>query len=324
MSTENRWLLTRDFRLIWWSQVLSQVADGVSRLALLWFVYSVTGSALQTSIVGLLQTLSPIVLGPFIGVTVDRLPKKAILIVTDVARGILIGLIPCVLSIEVFTVDMLYVLVFLYGIATAMFVPTLSSSVPFLVDRSRFVAANAMLQSTTSIGIIIGPVLSGLGIAFSGSQDVLCANALIYFASAVCLVPIRLPWSRLPHPQGGTIAATFQDLMEGLRYALVSQRTIVVLILLASIYTFAAGAYTTLFPVFAKKMLALGPVEVGYLWSWLGIGLFLVSLALVPLSKWDSSRPDGPAPTMPTWVRRLIEARPVPSTPRAPPPRCGP
>jgi MFS transporter, DHA3 family, macrolide efflux protein len=290
MSTENRWLLTRDFRLIWWSQVLSQVADGVSRLALLWFVYSVTGSALQTSIVGLLQTLSPIVLGPFIGVTVDRLPKKAILIVTDVARGILIGLIPCVLSIEVFTVDMLYVLVFLYGIATAMFVPTLSSSVPFLVDRSRFVAANAMLQSTTSIGIIIGPVLSGLGIAFSGSQDVLCANALIYFASAVCLVPIRLPWSRLPHPQGGTIAATFQDLMEGLRYALVSQRTIVVLILLASIYTFAAGAYTTLFPVFGKKMLALGPVEVGYLWSWLGIGLFLVSLALVPLSKWDSSR----------------------------------
>jgi MFS family permease len=94
----------------------------------------------------------------------------------------------------------------------------------------------------------------------------------------------------LPHPHGGTIAATFQDLMEGLRYALVSQRTIVVLILLASIYTFAAGAYTTLFPVFGKKMLALGPVEVGYLWSWLGIGLFLVSLALVPLSKWDSSR----------------------------------
>jgi MFS family permease len=42
-----------------------------------------------------------------------------------------------------------------------------------------------------------------------------------------------------------------------------------------------------LFPVFGKKMLALGPVEVGYLWSWLGIGLFLVSLALVPLSQWE-------------------------------------
>ena len=282
-----RLLISRDFSLIWWSQVLSQVADGVSRLALLWFVYSVTGSALKTSVIGLLQTLSPIVLGPLIGVTVDRLPKKAILIVTDVARGILIGLVPCVLSIEVFTVDMLYVLVFLYGIATAMFVPTLSSSVPFLVDRPRFVAANAMLQSTTSIGIIIGPALSGLGIAFSGSQEVLCANALIYFASALCLVPIKLPWIRPTHPRAGTLSGTFQDLVEGIKYSLFSQQSIVILIALASMYTFAAGAYTTLFPVFGKKMLALGPVEVGYLWSWLGIGLFVVSLALVPLSQWE-------------------------------------
>ena len=286
----NRWLLTRDFSLIWWSQVLSQVADGVSRLALLWFVYSVTGSALKTSVIGLLQTLSPIVLGPVIGVTVDRLPKKAILIITDVARGILIGLIPCMLTIEVFTVEMLYVLVFFYGIATAMFVPTLSSSVPFLVDRSRFVAANAMLQSTTSIGIIIGPALSGLGIAFAGSQEVLCANALIYFASALCLLPIRLPMIKPAHVETGPVRATVQDLIDGLRYSLFTQRTIVILIILASMYTFAAGAYTTLFPVFGKKMLALGPVEVGYLWSWLGIGLFVVSLALVPLSQWEMRR----------------------------------
>src|SRR5574339_1265925 len=95
MPSPNQWLLSRDFSLIWWSQVLSQVADGVSRLALLWFVYSVTGSPLKTSIIGLLQTLPPILLGPLIGVSVDRLPKKAILIGSDVARAIFIGLIPC-------------------------------------------------------------------------------------------------------------------------------------------------------------------------------------------------------------------------------------
>jgi MFS family permease len=118
----------------------------------------------------------------------------------------------------------------------------------------------------------------------------LCANALIYFASALCLVPIRLPWHKPSHSEVGTATATFRDLVEGIRYSLFSQRTILLLILLASIYTFAAGAYTTLFPVFGKKMLALGPVEVGYLWSWLGIGLFLVSLALVPLSQWETRR----------------------------------
>jgi MFS transporter, DHA3 family, macrolide efflux protein len=264
---KKRWLLTRDFSLIWWSQVLSQVADGVSRLALLWFVYSVTGSALKTSIIGLLQTLPPIVLGPLIGVLVDRLPKKAILIGSDVARAILIGVIPCGLSMEGFTVEVLYVLVFLYGIATAMFVPALSASVPFLIDRPRFTAANALLQSTTSIGIIIGPALSGLGIAFSGSQYVLCVNALTYLASALCLVTIRLPRSATSYQPSNRVAATLRDLTEGIRYSLIGQRTILMLILMASVYTFGTGAFTTLFPVFGNKMLALGPVEVGYLWS---------------------------------------------------------
>ncbi|NJL18118.1 MAG: MFS transporter [Nitrospira sp.] len=69
-------LLTRDFGLVWSGQLISQIGDGVSKLALLWFVYAVTGSPLKTSVIGLLQTIPPIVLGPIIGVYVDRLPKR--------------------------------------------------------------------------------------------------------------------------------------------------------------------------------------------------------------------------------------------------------
>jgi DHA3 family macrolide efflux protein-like MFS transporter len=288
------WLLTRDFRLVWWSQLLSQVADGVSKLALLWFVYSVTGSPFKTTIIGVLQTVPPILFSPLIGVFVDRFPKKAILIATDVARAILIGAIPCMISADRFTVESLYLLVFLYGIATAMFVPTLSSSVPFMVSRPQFTAANALLQSTTSIGIIMGPALSGLGIAMSSSQEVLCLNAATYLASAVCLLPIRLT-SALPPASSSTLMTPRQnnsfkplmrDLVEGMRYAL-GHRSILLIILMASLYTFAAGAFTTLFPVFGKKLLDLGPVEIGFLWSWLGVGLLLVSIALIRLTAWE-------------------------------------
>lgn len=283
----HRWLLTRDFSLMWWSQVLSQIADGVSKLALLWFVYAITGSPLKTTMIGLLQTLPPILFGPFIGVIVDRLPKKAILIGSDVARGLLIGLIPCWVSVENFTVTSLYVLTFLYGIATALFVPTLSSAVPFMVRRPQFTAANALLQSTTSLGIIIGPALSGIGIAFSGSQDVLCLNAVTYLASAACLLPIRLRGTESAHPERGGMKQFGHHLLEGMRYALLARRNLLILIVLASVYTFGTGAFTTLFPVFGRNMLALGPVEVGYLWSWLGVGLFLTSLGLIRLSAWD-------------------------------------
>ena len=81
-------LLTRDFTLVWWGQMVSQVGDGVSKLALLWFVYAITGSPLKTTIIGLLQTLPPILFGPFIGVIVDRLPKKLLLIGSDLIRAV--------------------------------------------------------------------------------------------------------------------------------------------------------------------------------------------------------------------------------------------
>lgn len=285
-----RWLLTRDFGLVWWSQVLSQVADGVSKLALLWFVYSITGSALKTAVIGLLQTLPPIVLGPVIGVVVDRFPKKAILIVSDLARALLIGLIPCWVSVESFTIEALYMMTFLYGIATAMFIPTLSSSVPLMVQKDQLTAANALLQSTTSLGIIIGPVISGLGIAFSGSQDVLCVNAVTYLASAVFLFPLRLSAGMTTSPPESRRTTAIEDLFDGIRYTLISRRAILALIMLASLYTFSSGAFTTLFPVFGKQLLSLGPAEVGYLWSWLGVGFLLVSLCLVRLTEWDLRR----------------------------------
>ena len=185
-------LFTRDFGLLWLSQLVSQVGDGISNLALLWFVYSITGSPVKTTIIGLLHTIPPIVLGPLIGVYVDRLPKKFFLIGSNVFRAVLIGIIPCAVSTDTFTVNLLYALVLFDAVAMAMFNPALTSSVPLIVPRAQFTAANALIQSTTSLGIIFGPALSGIGIALFGSQEVLCLNAVTYFVAALCLGLVRL------------------------------------------------------------------------------------------------------------------------------------
>ncbi|HEX7094068.1 MAG TPA: MFS transporter [Nitrospiraceae bacterium] len=276
-----RLLLTRDFGLIWLSQLVSQVGDGISNLALLWFVYSITGSPVKTTIIGLLHTIPPIVLGPFIGVYVDRLPKKFFLIGANVFRAVLIGIIPCAVSTDTFTVNLLYILVLIDAVAMATFSPALTSSVPLVVPRAQFTAANALIQSTTSLGIIFGPALSGMGIALFGSQEVLCLNAVTYLVSALCLGLVRLGTA---HPSAGpkTIGGSlWHDLTEGLAFVVTKQRIILLLILTAACYGFGASALTTLFPVFANKLLGLGPVEVGYLWSALGVGLLVMSIVLL-------------------------------------------
>ena len=254
-----RLLLTRDFGLIWLSQLVSQVGDGISNLALLWFVYSITGSPVKTTIIGLLHTIPPIVLGPFIGVYVDRLPKKFFLIGSNVFRAVLIGIIPCAVSTDTFTVNLLYVLVLLDAVAMAMFSPALTSSVPLIVPRAQFTAANALIQSTTSLGIIFGPAVSGIGIALFGSQEVLCLNAVTYFVAALCLGLVRLgtmqPSAAEPMTTGGS---AWQDLTEGLAFVVTKQRVILLLIMTAGCYGFGASAPDDVVSCLCKKAVGSG------------------------------------------------------------------
>jgi DHA3 family macrolide efflux protein-like MFS transporter len=284
---ENRpLLLTRDFGLVWSGQLISQIGDGVSKLALLWFVYAVTGSPLKTSVIGLLQTIPPIVLGPLIGVYVDRLPKKVLLITSDVLRALLIGLIPCLIPVDSFTVSVLYVLVLLHAIATAVFGPALTAAIPAFVPKTQFTAANALLQATTSLGIIFGPALSGLGIAAYGSQEVLCLNAATYMVSAAFLLLVRFRNPVTPVSSPAARSTMLQDLIEGFRYSVVTQPRLLLLTSIAALYTFGTSALNALFPVFARKMLGLGPIEVGYLWSALGVGLLVTSIGLLWVTEW--------------------------------------
>lgn len=286
-------LLTGDFTWVWWGQVVSQIGDGISKLALLWFVYSVTGSPLKTSVIGLLQTVPAIFLAPLIGVAVDRLPKKVLLIVSDLVRAIVLGLIPCWMSADTFTVTSLYLLVTLHAIATAVFGPALTAAIPSLVRPSQYTSANALLQSTTSLGIIMGPAVSGIGIAMLSSQQVLCLNAATYVIAALCFIPIRLARPTLPLVKTPPVVFVLRDLVEGFRYMIKGQPMFLFLTATAATYTFATSAFTTLFPVFGRRLLDLGPVEVGYLWSMLGVGLLVTSLALTSISAWDIRRRIG-------------------------------
>ena len=82
-------------------------------------------------------------------------------------------------------------------------------------NRHEFTAANALLQTTTSIGIIVGPALSGVGIVTMSSREVLCVNAVSYVISALCFLLIRFP--RIGNGAGceGASAGTLRDGMKG-------------------------------------------------------------------------------------------------------------
>ena len=129
-------LRTKNFGLLFSGQVISQIGDGMNKVALLWFVYELTGSAFKMAIIGLLQTIPPLVFGPLIGVYLDRMKKKPVLIWVDLIRTGLVLLIPLLYTMGALTLERLYVLVFATSIVSTVFGPALASAVPLLVPRA--------------------------------------------------------------------------------------------------------------------------------------------------------------------------------------------
>lgn len=280
-------LRTRSFGLLFSGQAISQIGDSMNKVALLWFVYELTGSAFKMTVIGLLQTIPPLVFGPLIGVYLDRMKKKPVMIWVDLIRTGLVMLIPLLYTIQALTLERLYVLVFVTSIVSTVFGPALASAVPFLVPRARLTAANALIQSTTNIGLLIGPAVSGVGIAMIGAHNVLYLDAATFMVSALCLMPIRLHETMQARAKLADRATIIQDLLVGFRFVFVQHRTVLLLMLTAALYSLGASAFVFLLPVFATQLLDASPVVLGWLWSSLGIGMLATSAWLAWINQGD-------------------------------------
>jgi MFS family permease len=278
-------LRARDFSLLFWGQMTSQIGDSLNRVALLWFVYQLTGSAMKMVMIGLLQTIPPLILSPLIGVWLDRVNKKTVMVWVDIARSVLVLLIPLLYAFDELTLERLYAAVFLLAVVSTIFGPALSASVPQLVRRDQLTAANALLQTTTNTGLLIGPLISGVGIALIGSQNVLYVDAATFLISALCLIGIRMrPLHQDAREKRGTTWT--QELVAGIRFVYFEQ-TVLVLMVAAALYSLAASAFAFMLPVFAEQNLSAGALEVGALWSALGAGMLATSTWLASLRQGD-------------------------------------
>ncbi|HJT22550.1 MAG TPA: MFS transporter [Nitrospira sp.] len=279
-------LKARDFSFLFWGQMTSQIGDSLNRVALLWFVYQLTGSAMKMVMIGLLQTIPPLILSPLIGVYLDRANKKTVMIWVDLVRTLLVLLIPLLYAFDELTLERLYASVFLLAIVSTIFGPALASAVPQIVHRDQLTAANALLQTTTNMGLLIGPLISGIGIALIGSQNVLYVDAATFFISALCLIAVRMKPAEACSAAGEARGTWTQEWMAGVRFVWFEQ-TVLVLMLVAALYSLAASAFAFMLPVFAEQNLSAGALEVGVLWSALGAGMLAASTWLASLTQRD-------------------------------------
>jgi len=284
-----RLLKNRDVVWLVIGQAISQIGDGLSKLALLWFVYDLTRSALEMTMVGILQTIPPLVFGPFVGVLLDRVAKRSAMIVIDTVRAGLLALIPTMYWMGLLTLPLLYVLVFVTALFSMAFGPAMKAMEPQLVPSDQLTQINALDQGTMTIGQLLGPAISGVLIAISGAPNVLYVNAGTFLVSALCKIPLTVKEKGPSGPRSGSAAVALRDLREGIQFVFVEHRLMLLLMAVASLATLGATAFIYLLPVLAKDYFHADSVELGWLWASLSLGLLATTLWMAAVSQRELS-----------------------------------
>jgi DHA3 family macrolide efflux protein-like MFS transporter len=277
-------LKEKNFGLLIGGQLISQLGENLNKVALLWFVYQLTRDAAPLAWIGILQTLPPLLFGWLTGVVLDRTSKKTMMLRLDTIRGFLVLLIPILYYTHHLSLGVLYPLVFLIAVTSGIFGPALYSSIPDIVPQSRIVQANAMMQTTGQIGLLLGPIIGGLLVTIWNPAAVMIINGITFLISALFLAFIRIPWT--PPTSALSVASFFRETGEGFRFVFSPKTGFMGLFMAMTVYGLITGPLNIILPVFAKHSIHGGSQTFGVLIASLGIGMVLSSLFLtfVPVS----------------------------------------
>ncbi len=180
----------RFFALLWSGQTISRLGDSLYRIALSWWVLQKTGSAAIMGTVLIFSTLPMLVFLLIGGVVVDRFNRVRLMLASDIVRGILIAGVSWLAATGHLEVWHIFLVSTFFGIVGAFFQPAYTSIVPDLTPAEALPSANSLTSLSGQVAGIVGPALGAGLIAWGGNQVAFALDALSFFISAACLVPL--------------------------------------------------------------------------------------------------------------------------------------
>lgn len=210
-------LKIKNFRQLWIGQLISNIGDSMTSLALLLLVNEITGSTTAIATMSIMLVLPQITIGLLAGVYVDRWDRRKIMIYSDLFRGLIVLLF--ILVVLTKQIWLIYVVAFVQATIGTFFLPARSAIIPNIVPEEQLISANSFSQTTRVITTVIG---TGLGGYLVGQLDdyalVFLLDSLTFFVSMFFIMRIgyRKPASQTDF---GNVNArmVFQQLKDGLK-----------------------------------------------------------------------------------------------------------
>lgn len=260
--------VSRNFRLYFVGQIVSMIGTWIEIVAQGWLVFDMTGSAFWVGVAAAASTIPTLLLSLFGGMLVDRYPRKAVLLWSQVLLMLLSFIFGVAVLLGMATLSFILVLAFLIGSVSAVATPAIQAFISEIVERKHLPVAVALNSSIFNASRVIGPVLAGFMITWIGTGGAYIANGVSFIAVIAALLAIRIP-----NPEARTVSAEhpIQSIRDGILYAWTHPliRTIVLFVAAVSIF---GWSFMSMLPVVAKREFGIGADGMGYLYSAFGLG----------------------------------------------------
>jgi MFS family permease len=274
MARHIRSTTTRERMPLWAllsANIVSLIGNELTFIAIPWFVLQTTGSAARTGITAAVSVVAMIVAGFFAGALVDRLGYKRMSVISDLASGVTVALIPLLHYTVGIAFWQLLALVFLGALLDTPGNTARRSLFPELIERAGMLPerANSVYMVAGRLASVLGAPLAGVLIALLGTSRVLWIDAATFAVSAAIItafIPSAVapgtPVERQPY---------LRELGDGLRFIRNDPLLFWMIGAMSMGSLLAEPLYSVILPVYAKEVFGAA-LDLGFMFAALGAG----------------------------------------------------
>ncbi|OPD56276.1 MFS transporter [Bacillus anthracis] len=271
-----------NFSKLWIGETVSMLGSQISTLAIpLTAVLFLNASAKEMGIMQMMATLPFFMFSLFIGVLVDNMKRKPLLILANIGSFLLLASIPLLYWSSLLTITILFMIQFLIACMTVLFELTYLSYLPTLVERENITECNSKLEGSRAVSQIAGPSIGGVLVQFFSAPFAIILDAFSYIISTIFLLLID---KKEEQSQKKEKVRVFFQIKEGL-IILVKNPILCSLSISTALLNFFGSAFSSLYVIYTVKSLSLNASLLGIIIGIGSIGALLGASIATKLNK---------------------------------------